>query len=53
MLNYKFLALFTVHLLIFSTTTTIIIIIIIIITNALSWQGFQVNTQNDEKEGVM
>jgi len=31
----------------------IIIIIIIIITNALSWQGFQVNTQNDEKEGVM
>jgi len=22
-------------------------------TNALSWQGFQVNTQNDEKEGVM
>jgi hypothetical protein len=23
------------------------------INNALSWQGFQVNTQNDEKEGVM
>jgi len=31
----------------------IMITIIIIITNALSWQGFQVNTQNDEKEGVM